>query len=331
MPPIERRLDNLEKDIREINVALARGSDAHSRLGTLETNVSNINTHVGRIDERSLPASWSSVKWCAGIIGTVLAAFVGFYIVYIVPTQIANQVGPLQAQIKQFDDSSKNPGSDITKLNSRMDELNKKLDDSVKGLGGRIDQLLMSLAGNPRKLTSSLERALPKKQEEAKSGYPVARELLAHAEHKKVALKPEELKRLALPLLDLKYSDADAMGEAWATAKEFAAYRTFVNRLQFGEPKPQGQAAENYFNGGVLNLGSRSEWNDTVFVNCRINIETAQAKLILDNVRFINCDFRLLDETDAGKALVAAVLSSDGPTVSAPLLDHRVPVGKTSS
>jgi hypothetical protein len=300
-------------------------------IGDVDGKIGKIDSRVNGIEDRALPVSWKSFRYSAGIIGGVITAFVGFYMLHMVPTEIASQFDLVQLQVKQLAASSQSPNGEINAVNKRLDELNSRLAEGLKKQDDRIDKLYASLVVTPRKLTSSLERARPKRQDEAKSGFPVMRELLAHARQEQVVLQTDDLKKLALPLLNSQYSEQNAKDEAWATAKEFAAYRTVINRKQFGAPKPPGGQAENYFNGGVQDLGGRSLWKDTVFVNCRINISSAEARLILDNVRFINCDFQLLEETDAGRALVGAVLSSNGPAVSAPLLDHQVPDGKTTS
>jgi hypothetical protein len=303
MPQTENRLSALESAVEDI-----------------KRDLKGIKRDLKRIEEKSLPFAWKAIP----LIAVLITIGLSFYVYQYSPKDIDSHVAPVE---KKVDVLTQHVDDQIIAINRRVDGVEKR----IEGLDQKIDKIMEMLTVNPRRVRSSLERALPKEQGKSKASFQVAQELLKHAEQKGVVLNPQDLKELALPLLKVQYGNDEAKLGAWATAKEFAAYRTTVNKIQFGVPDPSAKRADNYFDGGVQNLGSRMVWKDTVFINCQIDIPDAQAKLILDNVRFINCDFHLLDDTDAGKKLVEALLSSSGPAVSATILDHPIPAGVDKS
>ncbi|HLL76230.1 MAG TPA: hypothetical protein VK421_13340 [Pyrinomonadaceae bacterium] len=286
------------------------------RLTVLENEVRNLN-------ERSLPFAWKAIPVIAGLISLGFS----FYVYQYVPKEIATQIAPVDKQVAILGTQVGDAGK-LEAINKRVDGLETRLSD----ISGKLDRFIDRFV-NTKHLGSALKIPETRDANKQANALIVAKELLGRAQSKRTPLRDQEFKELALPLLSERFENPNVDRLAWDTAKEYAKLKSVLNKKQFGEPRPPkgNQAEQNYFKGGFYNLGEREVWKDTVFVDCRIDIEMAQAKLILENVRFANCDFAALEETNAGKSLFEALFSSSGPTVTAALLNNSPGSSKTGS
>lgn len=290
---------------------------------------------VDSMDARLFPIPWKAVTVIAVVAWVIFGVCLSFFVYNYMPTQIGLKVEEVNTKVARLEGqvSGNTPTTNVDKkfadVDKRFEALESRMEKGFEAVNRRIDELMATLMSKPTKAVPTLRRALPKgpseSPEEAKAGYKVTRELLQRAKEKRTALRPQDFQELALPLLSLKYPDDNLNKEVWETVKEFASYRTIVN-TKYGVPgAPHDvQAEPNYFRGVEQNLGERSLWKDTVFVDCQIKLDSAGAKLVLENVRFINCDFKPVEESAASKKLFEALFKSAGPAVNTKMLDFRL-------
>jgi hypothetical protein len=289
----------------------------------IDQRVASLESDVKRLDERSLPFAWKAIPIIAGLISIGM----GFYVYNYIPKEIATQIAPVSTKAdvlaKQVEESGKS-----TNISAQIDSINKRLDSLEEGLKEVRDKLdrFIDRFVSPSNLRGALK--LPETSDPSKQANAllVTQELLEHAQRRRAPLSNQDFKDLALPLISKHYENFEVRKQAWETAKRYATLKSIINEKRFGVPKPPKatQDKQNYFKGVHINLGERDLWKDTVFVNCQIDIDYARAKLNLENVYFINCDFEPMKETEAGKRFFEALFMSTGPTVTAPLLDNTI-------
>jgi hypothetical protein len=73
---------------------------------------------------------------------------------------------------------------------------------------------------------------------------------------------------------------------------------------------------DNLFDSGTVDLSQREKWVGTIFKNCKITVSRPKQNLNLVGVRFVNVDFESMPRNEASENLVAAIVSSDTPSVS---------------
>lgn len=293
---------------------------------SLDQRLTAIEHEVRSLAERSLPFAWKAIPVIAGLISLGFS----FYVYQYVPKEIATQIAPVDKQVAILGEKVGDAGksSQLEAVNKRVDGIETRITD----ISGKLDRFIDRFV-NTKHLGSALKIPETRDANKQANALIVTKELLGRAQSKGTALRDQEFKELALPLLSERFENPNVHRLAWDTAKEYAKLKSVLNKKQFGVPKPPNgdQAPQNYFKGGVYNLGEREVWKDTVFVDCRIDIEMAQAKLILENVRFANCDFAPLEETNAGKRLFEALFLSSGSTITASLLNNTAGDSKVGS
>jgi hypothetical protein len=291
-------------------------ADLDKSVGEIRQVLDGLHQKIN--NEKSVSLAWKAVS----VIAMLVTGIIGFYVYQYSPKDIFSHVAP----VKEKGEVTAQRLADLTDaINKRVDGLEKRLD----GLDSRftefdrkLDDLRRSLTSGPERTRNTLYRVLPKKEKEAPIAFQNTRDILNTAKQKRVPLEPQDFKKLALPLLHTQYRTVEARQEAWATVKDFVSYKTVVDADKWPVEVPAANVLDG--SGGALNLATKDVWEDTVITNCQVNIQWVGHKLVLKNVRFVDCDFKPLAQTEEGRKLLEALLKSNGPTVDVTLVDSKI-------
>jgi len=214
------------------------------------------------------------------------------------PQEAANQEKDLQAEIDQRIDPKLAPLAQAQhNLELQFAELKGRLEASkpsaaAEQLRKNIDELLALPAAD-------FTRRLPK----------LAKEIAA-ANHKGIVVRVELVSKVGQRALEVAFaSGAPRDSAALRAVQELLNYRTFLNWQSANpnararppiKPRPSGikvgpgawvRVSESSFSGVAQTL-DRVIWMNTVFENCLIIYEGGP--VVLQNVWFVNCEFRLV-------------------------------------
>jgi hypothetical protein len=188
----------------------------------------------------------------------------------------------------------------------------KKLDESVNKLNRAMKQTL-----NRNRVLPTLRRQVGAPRRTLNTTLPAARELFAVVREMGVPLTGQDYKSLSQPLLDNYASASEPVKEQIAqTLVEAAKGRTATNDNGGATAIAEAKQAGNYFE-GIIDLSSRPTWKGALFSNCTIVLSKPETPVLLDGVRFVNCDFQGDFKESAHRELLTAILQSSLPTVSA--------------
>lgn len=289
---IRTKVAVLENDIKHINDNLTSiNENIKGILGELK----NTNNNVAARTSASRVATWL-------FIGPVIAAAVGlsgFFYTNILPDKIEGGITNSNSLKERFES-----------INTQLKDIN----DAIKPLINS-QTFAAALTDTTSVDESVLARTLPE-----------TKHLLSTVRKNKVPLKAQDYKNISEPLFN-HYSASkkqDLKHEIWGILVDLAKTRSATDASIHPVPPNALETAknsENYYQGSV-DLAEKLQLKDTIFDNCNISIGYPGFQLILSNVRFIDCDFQELKESEINRNFLEAVLTSPEPAVNVTLVNH---------
>lgn len=243
-----------------------------------------------------------------GAAGFLIVRYVDGYIPKMIETEVSKQV---QADVKtQIAEEIKNNIS--SQIQSSKEELLRKIDENNKYFNDKIIGIYEIVSQKPQTLAPSLKRGTRRNHATLMKTLPIARELLAHARSKALSMPQEapvvtqwDFNEISRNLF-INYKDPALRDESWNTLLELASYKTVMNGIKFGVPKPSRNSDD------VLSLNDR-ELKNAVIVDKVVLL--GQCGVNLRNVRFVNCRFEV-DRGINGEKLLQTLLESNQPSIS---------------
>jgi hypothetical protein len=209
-------------------------------------------------------------------------------------------------------------------------ELTKEVTDlkiAVNSLKSEVERLK-----DPRVVFDALKKAAGKDDAALVAELPQLRQALGAMRDNKNVRIPERSYKETSALYIKRFSKASppVKTEIFETLKEMAVTKSvtdgFSNPITEAELQKAKQH-DNLFESGTVDLSQRKEWRGTIFKNCKITVSRPKQTLNLVRVRFVDVELDSMTRNEASENLVAALVSSDSPTISKTVINsYRVTV-----
>jgi outer membrane murein-binding lipoprotein Lpp len=326
---LEQKFDDNIAETRKLDRGLASLEpkiDAHAKdLQKLDRHFDSLRTLVEDRTSASRAVTWTQLGALLFILLIPIAgpASSVFY-AYILPQKIETVIS-----------GSSSLNTKLSAIDEKLKPINEKLtaiQGDTKSVNTRLDLIESIVFPNltRRTVATVLQKEMSGSAASLSEALPRTRSLLGVVKKEKLALQREDYKALSGHLL-AAYSSAQEplRQELWETIIEAANTRSVADPTRNAQAEAElirrAKEAGSYFE-GVIDLSTKSSWKDAIFQNCKIIISNPDAPILLDGVRFINCDFQGGDN-GSNRELLTAFLENVQPTLSATL----GPKGEVSS
>ena len=217
---------------------------------------------------------------------------------------------------------------------SKIDQGAKELTNEVNDLKLAVNSLKSELEHlrDPRVVFDALKKAASKDDASLVAELPQLRQALRAMRDNKDVRIPERSYQETAVLYIKRYSKAPppVKTEIWETFKEMATTKSVTDGFSNPIPEAELQKAKqrgNLFDSGTVDLSQREEWQGTIFKDCKLTVSRPKQTLKLVRVRFVAVDLASMPRNEASENLVAALVSSDSPTISKTVISaYRVTV-----
>jgi hypothetical protein len=224
---------------------------------------------------------------------------------------------------------------------SKIDDKFSKIDQSTKELTTEINNLKIAVTSlksdldhlrDPRVVFDALKKAASKDDSALIAELPQLRQALRAMRGNKNIRIPERSYKETSALYIKRFSKAPppVQTEIFETFKEMATTKSVTDGFSNPITEAELQRArqhDNLFDSVTVDLSQRKEWRGTIFKNCKITVSRPKQTLNLIRVRFVDVDLESMPRNQASENLVAALVSSDSPSVSKTVINsYRVTV-----
>lgn len=233
--------------------------------------------------------------------GTVMILVTGaaFFYSEILPKTMARSISNNESLAKHFDNT---------------DQRFKELEITLNGIRSDIKSL-----ANARFLSAALKDAISGDESTLRKRLPDANRLLHQVKSMRVPLSGKEYREISTPLLSQYSSAKPPLKElVWGTLVEIANTRSSTDTVSQVDIE-KAKTAAKYYEAVEVDLSSAPSWEGVIFRACKINLSNPKNDVSLKGVRFIDCDFNSMLESEAGRQLIGTFLNGDRSEVSATL------------
>jgi archaellum component FlaC len=310
---LDLKVENSIEETRKVDRVLAsieptlKGNT--QELQKLDRHFDSLRTLVDERTSAARTVTWVQLGALIFVLLVPIGGTVGgLFYQYVLPNRIEQVVAASTAVGTRFDEKLRPINESLQANNDKL----KSLDESVN----RLDRAFKH-AFTRKRVLPDIRRQVSAPKKALNKTLPEARELFTVVREMEVPLTKQDYKALSQLLLD-RYATADEeqKGQIVATLAEAAKARSATENQSL-DPATIATAkrADNYYE-GTIDLSTRSSWKDAVFANCTIIMSKPENPIVLDGVRFMNCDFQGDFKESAHRELLTAILQSPQPTVS---------------
>jgi len=300
---LNQRLTGLELQIK----------DHTEKIGIFKQGLATLSTQVQSIGDRAVTSWQLLTRVLLPLLGTVLAAALAVY--FGLSTQFSNRL-PKDIEYGIYTspflkDRFAGLDSHFTKIEGRLEEISRTF----------------GLFANTKVLSTAILDATSVPKNQLGKSLPRVRNLLDFAKSSRTPIPSNTYKRASQKLFNHYVASTDPLKkELWEVLAYAVTTRTSTDVALAPVTESeidQAKKAGNFFE-GKIDLSQRTEWKDAIFKNAEITISNPQNELILDNVRFIDCDFHSISQNESDQKLIRNLLADPKPQVSLAINSFRV-------
>jgi hypothetical protein len=300
---VNQRLTGLENQIK----------DHTKEVANVQADLQRVDADLRSLGDRALTSWQVQTRVFLPLVITVLTAAVGLY--FGLSTQASNR---LPKDIEYGIYSSPALKDKFGGIDNHLTKIDVKLEDISRTL---------SLFAHTGAVSTAIIDATSVSGDQLPKSIPRLRNLLDFAKNSRTPLPSSTYKRASQKLFShYIISTQPLKQQLWELLTYALGTRTSTDVALAPVAETdidQARAAHNFFDGKV-DLSQRTEWKDAIFKDAEISISKPENELILDGVRFIDCDFQSLSENDSNQKLLQNLLVASKPTFSVAINSFRV-------
>jgi hypothetical protein len=286
----------------------------------LRQAMTTVNATVQSLSERAV-TSWQLIT---RFLVPVLLALVGIY--FTLSSQFnSNYTDRLPKEIEYGIASSPSLKDKFSGVDNRLNAIDNRLEK----IDAKLDEVSRTLAlfANTSTISSAILDATSAPPSQLAKSIPRIQSLFEFAKNSRAPLPTTVYARASQNLFkNYAASSGSLKNQLWSlltlaltTKSSTDVALSPVSDSRIDEAKRGGNLFE-----GEIDLSQRTEWKDAIFREAKISISKPDTELILDQVRFIDCDFQSLPEHEDNQKLVQTILASTSPEVRVAINSFRV-------
>lgn len=288
--------------------------NTHTReVATVQEGLMSLSANLQSLRDRAV-TSWQVItRVLLPLMGTVVGAAVVLY--FGLSTQYNNR---LPKEIEYGIYSSLALKDRFGTVDVRLTKIDDKLGEISRTLG---------LFRNASAVSTAILEATSVPKDQLAKAIPRVRSLFDFAKSSRTPLSASTYKRVSQRLFSHYLASKEPLKqEVWDVLAYAVTTRTSTDLSSApvsDSEIEQARAVGNFFE-GEIDLSQKTEWKNAIFRNAKIIISKPDNELVLDGVRFIDCDFQSIPQNASNQKLVQNLLVAPRPELSVTINSYRV-------